>query len=243
MFDRITRPGKYIFTFILLAILFASCATPAPATKPKPVSPPPPAISQPEIRDILGVKEWNPGKENTLLCAARDPDGNQLTYIWTAENGTIKGDGQKVIWLPPDATGDYQISVTVNNGKGGEASFSKRFTVVNPPPPEPDKTIYLKLSIPSQNVVSAEGRIRSFFTAEIQCDVDGRNPADLTYSWGANGGKLVGTGLNEGKASRVGWIAPQGGQERYKVTVLVADKAGNQATGEVNFEVLCCRDP
>ena len=243
MYERITRSGKYIVAVILVAILFTACTTPAPATKPKPVSPPPPAISQPEIVNIIGVKEWNPGKENTLLCAARDPDGNQLTYIWTAENGTIKGDGQRVIWLPPDATGDYEISVTVNNGKGGEASFSKRFTVTNPAPPEPDKTIYLKLSIPSQNVVSVEGRIRSFFTAEIQCDVDGRNPADLTYSWGANGGKLVGTGLNEGKASRVGWIAPQGGQDRYKVTVLVADKAGNQATGEANFEVLCCRDP
>jgi len=243
MYESITRPGKYIVTAILVAILFTACATPAPSVKPKPVSSPPPGISQPEIMSIIGVQEWNPGKENTLLCAARDPDGNQLTYAWTAENGTITGDGQKVIWLPPDTIGDYEISVKVNNGKGGEASFSKRFTVTNPAPPEPDKTIYLKMSVPSQNVATAEGRIRSFFTAEIQCDVEGRDPADLTYTWGANGGKLRAPGLNEGTASKVGWDAPQGGQERYKVTVLVADKAGNQATGEVNFEVLCCRDP
>jgi hypothetical protein len=243
MYERITRIGKYIAAVILAAILFTACTCSAPPVKPKPVSPPPPGVSQPEIMNIIGVQKWNPGKENTLLCAARDPDGNQLTYIWTAENGTIKGSGEKVIWLPPDTIGDYEISVKVNNGKGGEASFSKRFTVTNPPPPEPDKTVYLRMSVPSQNVATAEGRIRSFNTAEIQCDVEGRDPTELTYTWVAYGGRLHADGLSEGKASRVGWDAPQGGQDRYKVTVLVADKEGNQATGEVNFEVLCCRDP
>ena len=223
------------------ALILTGCAAPA-QVKPPP-TPPPAAVPQPEIKGITGLREWNPNVESSLLCAAVDPDGNPLTYTWTAENGTIKGEGQKVIWVPPGEVGEYEIAVKVTNGKGGEASFSRRFPVVNPTPPEPDKTIYLKLSIPSTNAVSAQGRIRSFFTAEIQCDVAGRDPAELTYIWSAQGGKLVGIGINEGQASRVGWIAPQGGQDRYKVFVLVADKAGNQATGEVNFEVLCCRDP
>ena len=241
MYEMLTRSGKYIICVILAAVLLAGCG--APATKPKPVLPGPPAFSQPEITNIVGLQKWEPGKESSLTCAARDPDGNQLTYTWTAENGTIKGDGQKVTWVPPNATGEYEISVKVSNGKGGEASFSKRFTVANPPAPEQDKTIYLKLSVPSQNVVTAEGRIRSFFTAEIQCIVEGSDPAGLTYTWAAEGGKLMADGLNEGKASRVGWIAPQGGQDRHKVTVRVTDRDGNQAVGEVNFEVLCCRDP
>ena len=245
MYERITRPGKYIVAAILVAILFTACAAPAPSTKSKPVPPPPPGVSQPEIMNIIGVREWNPGKENTLLCAARDPDGNPLSYAWTAENGTIKtinGDGQKVIWLPPDTTGDYEISVKVNNGKGGEATFSKRFTVTNPAPPEPDKTIYLKMSVPSQNIISAQGRVRAFFTIEIQCVIEGAELQDFTYTWGVNAGKLMADGLEDGKASRVGWLSPgQGGQ--YKIAVLVQDKLGNRATGEVNMEVLCCRDP
>jgi len=235
-----------LLTFITIvmaaALMLAACAAPAAVVKP-PLTPPPPAVPQPVIKNILGQSEWNPGVESSLLCAASDPDGNPLTYTWIAENGTIKGEGQKVSWVPPGEVGEYDITVKVTNGKGGEASFTRRFPVVNPEPPPVDKTIYLKLSIPSTNPVSAQGRIRSFFTAEIQCDVEGRDPAELIYIWSAQGGKLVGTGINEGKASRVGWIAPQGGQDRYTVYVLVADKAGNQAIGEVTFEVLCCKDP
>jgi len=224
------------------ALMLAACAAPAPVVNIPP-TPPPPAVPQPVIRNIAGLSEWNPNVESALSCAVSDPEGNPLTFTWTAEKGIIKGEGQKVSWVPPNEIGEYEITVKVTNGKGGEASFSKRFSVVNPAPPEPDKTIYLKLSIPSANPVIAQGRIRSFFTAEIQCDVEGRDPAELTYTWAAGGGKLVGIGLNEGRASRVGWIAPQGGEEKYKVYVLVADKAGNQAVGEVDFEVLCCRDP
>ena len=240
MYKKIARAGKYLAAVLLILVTFASCA--APAMKPKPVSPPPPGVSQPEIMNIIGAQEWNPGKENTLLCAARDPDGNPLTYSWTAANGTIKGEGQKVTWLPPDVIGDYEISVKVDNGKGGQATLSKRFSVTSPAPPEPDKTIYLKMSVPSQNTASAQGRVRAFFTIEVQCVIEGADPKDFTYNWGVNGGKLMANGLEDGKASRVGWLAPGSGGQ-YKITVLVQDKLGNRALGEVDMEVLCCKDP
>jgi len=241
MYELLSRAGKYTAAVLLILIALAACA--APVVKPKPVSPPPPpAISQPEIMNIIGPQELNTGKENTLFCAARESDGNPLTYVWTAENGTITGNGPKVTWLPPDTTGDYEISVKVDNGKGGEASFSKRFSVVNPPPPEQDKTIYLKMSVPSTTTAVTQGRVRSFFTIEVQCVIEGADPKDLTYTWSATGGKLLADNLAEGKASRVGWIAPSGG-EHYKITVLVQDKSGNQALGEVDMEVLCCTNP
>ena len=76
-------------------------------------------------------------------------------------------------------------------------------------------------------------------TPEIQCVIPDRDLSEFTYTWAANAGKLMADGLNEGKASRVGWIAPnQAGQ--YLVGVLVTDGAGNKAIGEVTFEVLCC---
>ena len=232
--------GRLTIGVMAAALILTGCVAPA-QVKPPP-TPPPAAVPQPEIRGIAGLSEWNPNVESSLQCAAIDPDGNPLTYTWTAENGTIKGEGQKVIWVPPGELGEYAITVKVTNGKGGEASFSRRFPVVNPPPPPVDNTIYLKLTPPETNVVTASGRVRALFTSEIQCVIPDRDLSDFTYTWAANAGKLMADGLNEGKASRVGWLAPgQGGQ--YVVGVLVTDKAGNKAIGEVTFEVLCCRDP
>jgi hypothetical protein len=237
MKNRIALVSGLIIVILAAALILPACAAPA-VVKPPP-TPPPAAVSQPEIRGITGLREWNPNVESSLLCAAVDPGGNPLTYTWTAENGTIKGEGQKVIWVPPGELGEYGITVKVTNGKGGEASFIRRFPVVNPPPPPVDNTIYLKLTPPATNVVTASGRVNGLSTSEIQCVVPDRDPLELTYTWAANAGKLMADGLNEGKASRVGWIAPnQAGQ--YAVGVMVTDKAGNKAIAEVSFEVLCC---
>jgi len=239
---RIIKLSPKLFLVVMGAVLMLSaCAAPAPVVKP-PASSPPPAVPQPEIMNIIGLREWNPNTENTLLCAASDPDGNPLTYTWTAEKGIIKGEGRNVSWVPPDEVGEYEITVKVTSDKGGEATFSKKFVVVAAPPPPVDTTIYLKLTPPDTNMVTASGRVRSFFLSEIQCVIPGRDLSEFSYTWAANAGKLMADGLDEGKASRVGWLAPgQAGQ--YAVRVLVTDKAGNQAVGEVTYEVICCRDP
>lgn len=228
---------------VLLALsITLSCASPGPTVKHPPGAGDNATVAAPEIMNIVGMPEWSPSKEGMLLCAAREPDGNPLTYYWSAEKGTITGDGEKVTWTPPDSAGDYEITVRVVSSTGKEATFSKKLKVINPAPEPPDRTVYLNLTIPSQGVVKANGQLRAFFTGEIQCNVQGRDPSELTYTWTCNAGKLAADGINEGKASRVGWISTgQGGN--YNVWVTVEDKSGNRAQGEVDFEVRCCREP
>ena len=65
-----------------------------------------------------------PGHSATIECIASDPDGDPLTYTWSADRGPISGDGAEVTRTAPNDYGDYTITVTVTDGRGGEATSS-----------------------------------------------------------------------------------------------------------------------
>jgi len=66
-----------------------------------------------------------PGHSGIITCVASDPDGDELTYEWSAERGTIDGEGAEVTWIAPGDYGDYLITVTVSDGRGGEVTDSQ----------------------------------------------------------------------------------------------------------------------
>jgi len=66
---------------------------------------------------------------------AADPDGDPLTYSWTASGGTVKPvneDGSEGLWTAPDVTGSYQVTCTVDDGKGGTDSSALELVVASP---------------------------------------------------------------------------------------------------------------
>ncbi len=60
------------------------------------------------------------GGSTTLTCIASDPDGDVVRYSWSASEGNITGVGNKVTWVAPNKGGNYNITVIVSDGKGGE---------------------------------------------------------------------------------------------------------------------------
>jgi len=77
-----------------------------------------------------------PGDSSTITCVATDPDGDTLTYDWSASDGTISGTGSIVNWVAPGWEGTFIISVTVDDGRGGTDSDSLNVVAVavnNPP--------------------------------------------------------------------------------------------------------------
>ena len=229
-----------LLAIVLIATISASCAAAPVAIKP--VNAPIASNAAMKVVDIVGIHEWKPSQESTLICAVEDTNDNILKYSWSTEQGTIKGEGKEVTWIAPNTPGDYKVTVEVSNTRGEGTSFSKSFTVTNNPynNDTPDSTIYLNLSLPSTTVVEAKSHPKVFTTSEIECVVAGKDASELTYKWTAPTGKLAANGLAEGIANRVGWISP-GVAGDYKVSVTVTDKSGNSASGEVNFNVYCCK--
>jgi hypothetical protein len=62
------------------------------------------------------------GHSGVITCVASDPDGDELTYTWEAERGTIDGEGPEVTWIAPGDYGTFVITITVSDGRGGEAN-------------------------------------------------------------------------------------------------------------------------
>ena len=59
------------------------------------------------------------GETTQLTCVATDPDGDQLTYLWSSTKGTFPNGiiGESVSWVAPEEPENYTISITVNDGK------------------------------------------------------------------------------------------------------------------------------
>jgi peptidoglycan-associated lipoprotein len=72
-----------------------------------------------------------------LTAQGRDPDGDTLTYRWTAPTGTFSTPtGATTRWTAPaDFEGNVPVTVTVNDGKGGTVTASATVAVTRPRPP------------------------------------------------------------------------------------------------------------
>jgi hypothetical protein len=225
-------------TVILITLCSGlSCAAPAPAPAPQ-------GNQQPVIQQITGSSDWSPQTEGQFTCVASDPDGDLLTYKWTADNGTISGSGATATWVSPAVMGKYNITVTVSDGKGGEATVVQEARVIvnADGSVSPDAPVVLKMSLPSREVVTGAKRVRIWTASPVECLVEGADAKNLKFTWSAASGKLqAGKGMNlsDGTASKVNWIAPGVGGD-FTVDVVVTDGSGNEARGTVNFKVFCC---
>jgi outer membrane protein OmpA-like peptidoglycan-associated protein len=104
----------------------ASCATDL-KVEPRPNRPPTASLSV-ERSPIL------PGEHTGITCTGSDPDGDPLTYSYSASGGQVTGSGSNATF---DATGlqpgTYTVKCTVDDGRGGTADASGNVEVKEPP--------------------------------------------------------------------------------------------------------------
>ena len=89
------------------------------------------AANQPPVIDSLAseYEQVRKAMASAIECTAQDPDGDELSYTWSASGGNITGEGPAVTWVAPNTFGEYTITVTVTDGKGGQATESIDITV------------------------------------------------------------------------------------------------------------------
>ena len=154
-------------------------SSPAP-TPPSPAPPPPPpAGNQPPVIASLTAA---PGKVelggiSTITCTATDPDGDTLSYTWSATGGTFSVAEEAISWKAPATDGKFVISVTVNDSKGGTAerqltiiAGTPEITVLLDPLPDESGSVYSTGDLVTSWVVgdkAANNGARAFFSFDI----------------------------------------------------------------------------
>jgi outer membrane protein OmpA-like peptidoglycan-associated protein len=114
---------------------------PPPPPPPPPAAPaPPPAAANrpPTVTITCGPPcTVEAGQSIPLAAQGRDPDGDTLTYRWTAPTGSLSTPtGPTTRWTAPsDFEGSAPVTVTVDDGKGGTATATANVTVTRPRPP------------------------------------------------------------------------------------------------------------
>ena len=116
LFQKIWRLN--IAALILCATLGGGCLSPN---------------NPPVIKSLTAQSTVVRQTESTNIeCIACDPDEDGLSYHWTMTGGSISGQGPTVTWIAPKHCADYLVTVTVADGRGGEASQKLKIKVAKP---------------------------------------------------------------------------------------------------------------
>jgi hypothetical protein len=150
------------------------------------------ANSAPRIKALdADPREVFRGESTTVFCTAEDRDGDDLTFVWNAAGGELSGEGETVTWTPPDDLGQYELSCTVSDGRGGSAVETTDLTVFSNHTPQ-----ITALSVDPE-IVDIGGATTAI------CEASDEDGDMLIFSWESDTGAIF------QKGSTIVWTAPE----------------------------------
>jgi len=182
------------------------------------------ANHQPTITNLAAPDRVLPSGRCQITCDASDRDGDALSYNWSASGGDISGAGAAVNWTAPEPVGSYNVTVTVTDGRGGEAVQQRTVEVrANRAPTISSLAADADWTLPSG-------------TLQMTCTASDPDGDELTYEWTASAGDISGAG------EAVNWTAPQE-VGAHNVTVVVKDGHGSSAARLLRTSVATGQPP
>jgi hypothetical protein len=204
----------------VLIILLAATAC-VKVNAPSPAASGPAGNQPPVISSLTAAQNQTyPESSVNLQAVVSDPNGDPLNYTWTASGGSFVESGRgNNTWTAPKQYGDYDIKLTVDDGKGGTAQASVTIKVsANHPPVITSLTAApAALSFASRTTITA-----------IASDPDGDS---LQYKWDdGNAGIISGVG------NTISWTSPSK-NGNFSIFVTVSDGKGAQTKQEIVIPV------
>ena len=199
----------FVWQLCRLACVLAVLATPVLLTGCAPQNIPPEITSLQSRSRVIA-----PGDSVLVECIAFDQDGDELTYTWSSDRGTINGQLGVVAWTAPVQEGLGRISVVVSDG--GEVTATQSTTIIvksNTPPVVKGVTAEIDWVRPGE-------------TATVRCEAEDLDNDALTYVWSADCGEI------QGQSATATWTAPESEGE-CRITVVVDDGYDGRATASM----------
>jgi hypothetical protein len=190
----------------------------------------------PTITGLVSAADWTlPSGNVQVACTASDPDGDDLTYEWTATAGDISGTGAAVNWTAPEAPGVYNITAVVKDGHASQDTMFVPLSVNLATPPiienlvvTPKGHIYLR----DCTVAGCDYDVWKTREYDIECVASGTG--EVVCDWSCTDGQIAGEG------SAITWTAPSKTLVKATVTVILSDAAGNSVAKNIVFHVPSC---
>ncbi len=118
----------------------------------------------------------------TLRANAVDPDGDALTYSWSASGGKVSGtDGTATFDASNIPPGRYTVTANVSDEKHQVSCSS-------------DITVLKRNYAPTASIEPSSAEITQGESVLLRCMASDRNNDRLTYSWAVDGQPLAATG-------------------------------------------------
>ena len=98
---------------------------------PAPVAAAPAPNRNPVVSITANPTVVEPGQTTNLTGTATDPDGDPLTFRWTATAGTFSNpNAANTVWTAPNTPGNQTLTLTVTDNRGGSATSSITIPVI-----------------------------------------------------------------------------------------------------------------
>ena len=136
-----------------------------PEPTPRPQENRPPVISDLTADDLHIL----PSGSCHIYSVVSDPDGDALTYTWSTTAGLVLDHGNYAGWEAPQVSGTYDVTVVVEDAKGGQATATLALLVSDDAPDtRPPDISGVKVSHITE--ISADITWRT--NKDCTCDVD-----------------------------------------------------------------------